>query len=207
MGDILEFEAARLEQVEEYSHKRAVIGLSDVERGVRVNVPTTVYQISSDDTSGVIGVLFPSGKFIRASDPRVGQHALYWEFDETLRYETVVGYDGESRVVGNSWTTGEVVWDGGVAGSIDNKALDGEEKDEKRNVVNRRIFDAQLTGEWASSAELWHAAKIGSFTQAGRTVGKIHDMSGEHVASGWRLTRSFRHGVLEDSPFQVNDAA
>jgi hypothetical protein len=58
-------------------------------------------------------MLFPNGDYLEATEQRT--RAKYWEFDETLKYDLIPGEltpEGTPRVIGNSWTEGEVVWDG-----------------------------------------------------------------------------------------------
>lgn len=97
----------------------AVLGFEDVQSGHRPLYPETVYLLGGDETSGIIGLLFPNGDFIPTLEPKVT--AKYWEFDETLKYEAIPGEmtpEGTPRVIGNSWTEGEVLWDG-CAGEIE----------------------------------------------------------------------------------------
>jgi hypothetical protein len=108
------WEEALDEQIEHsYSIKLPVVGIEDVETGYRPAYPVTVYQVSGDDTSGIAGMLFPNGDYLEATEQRT--RAKYWEFDETLKYDLIPGEltpEGTPRVIGNSWTEGEVVWDG-----------------------------------------------------------------------------------------------
>jgi hypothetical protein len=179
---LLQFNADRIAQAEDYfSYSTSILGLRDVGH-TKVSVPTTVYQKSGDETSGVAGLLFPDGKFIEASKPRVGTQALYWEFDETLAYEQIPGEvtpEGTPRVVGNSWRTGEVVWDGSVAGCIEIDALDGDDEDLHRQVVNRRVRDAALGDEWPTTGELWKALERGTKMYAGQQPGATHQIHSE----------------------------
>lgn len=102
------------EQMESsYGVRIAVIGYEDVKAGYRPLYPVTVYLLAEDDTSGIVGILFPSGEFIPTIEPR--KVTAYWEFDETLKYVAIPGAvtpEGTPRVVGDSWTYGEVLWDG-----------------------------------------------------------------------------------------------
>lgn len=158
-----------------------VLGLASVRRGERVLYPTTVYQMEGDETSGVAGMLMPDGEFIEAPKPRTT--ARYWEHEETLRYVQVEGELNESgtgpRVVGDSWTSGEVVWNGSVAGAINPSAKDGDETDAIRLVVNRRERESSLCGEWATNGELWRAMGRGTSMYQGRVPGKVHITFGE----------------------------
>lgn len=176
-----------------------VIGLNDVAEGIRVNVPTTVYEVSGDDTSGVAGLLFPSGEFIAKEVNRPTQK--YWEFDETLKYEKVGAERNEAglpRVQGNSWTEGEVIWNGHAA-PVDHAItmktdvyVEVEQK-EKTNVdgettlnpyvvsrieevtVNRREPDKNsITGDWITTGELWRSLERGTSMQGGPVPGRVH---------------------------------
>ncbi len=113
-------EIALDEQVENsYGVRPAVVGYEDVKAGYRPLYPVTVYLLGGDDTSGIVGLLFPSGEFIPTLEAKTS--TPYWEFTETLKYEKVPGEvtpEGTPRVKGNSWTEGEVLWDG-VAGEIE----------------------------------------------------------------------------------------
>ena len=156
------------EQVEfSYSIRPAVVGLEDIEKDYRPLYPVTVYQLSGDDTSGIAGLLFPSGEFRPVPTPRT--IADYWEFDETLKYEQVPGEltpEGTPRVVGNSWTTGEVHWDG-CAGVITNHVemvtdIEVSSVQQTKGTLFVKSIKAKviphvrkkdinsLTGEWAS---------------------------------------------------------
>jgi hypothetical protein len=175
--NIFDFEEARLEQVEEYILKSTVLGLEDIAKDVRVAYPTTIYNLTGDDASGVAGVLFPNGDFIAALPPR--KVAAYWEFDETLAYEQVEGELNEAgtgpRVVGDSWTLGEVLWDGSVVGAVELHALDGDETDLERSIVKRRVRCDNLTGEWDTTGELWRGIESGrSMAEMAQRPGKLH---------------------------------
>lgn len=170
---------------EEYFEKRAVPGLSDVQQGIQVNVPTTVYNTSGDDASGVAGVLMPSGEFVQASSSKVNRLTKFWEFDETLRYVTKVEGDTK-RVVGDSWRGAQVVWDGVVNGSISQASLDGADEDDSqsRAVVKRRQWDTSLTGDWESTGELWRAIRRGT-GQRSRELGIQHLNNQSHSENLW----------------------
>jgi hypothetical protein len=195
--DIFEFEEARLEQVEDYALRNEVLGLVDVQNGVRVLYPTTIYNVKGDETSGVAGILFANGTFTPAQPSRVGEQARYWEYDETLRYEPVLDEAGQrvnvpgpygrtyQQVKGNSWTEGEVAWDGAVTNSINHSALAGDETDTIREVVKRREWDAPLTGEWASTGELWKAIMSArAMVEMAPRPGKVH-LNHLQTNSGW----------------------
>lgn len=162
--------------VANYSLKPYVPGLAEVAAGWRPVYPMTVYNVSGDDTSGVAGLLKPDGEFIPVK--RTRRTAAYWEFDETLKYEITVEAHPEdegrpvARVRGNSWTSGEVLWDGSVAGHIDLRAQSGEEGDEERTQVFRRTESASLTGEWITKGAMWKSLET---TQDSRTYGRKHD--------------------------------
>jgi len=53
-----------------------VWGLLDVTVGRRPLVPTTIYRISGDSASGVVGLLLPSGEFRVAHSSRAGQFEM-----------------------------------------------------------------------------------------------------------------------------------
>lgn len=156
IGDELDNEI--LERVpKEYFSKPPVLGRSDVLAGAEVLVPTTVYEVTGDDASGVAGILFPTRAFTEASPEKLT--AKYWESDETLKYEVTVDADLNDpskpvvRVIGNSWARGEVVWNGTVAGSINQRGLDGDEDDGERNIVKRRFKDASILGDWPTKGD------------------------------------------------------
>ena len=167
-------------QVEQYSIKRDVPGLIDVMSGLKVLYPTTIYQTSGDDTSGVAGMLMADGEFVAAALPK--SSAEYWEFDETLAYNPVLDEEGNqihytddynerfTKVAADSWTEGEVVWDGSVTNSVNPFAIDGDEK----GPVNRREWDVALTGEWETTGELWKAIERGTSMLNGPKSGTVH---------------------------------
>lgn len=173
----LEFELRNEEEialelaVANYSLKPYVPGLAEVAAGWRPVYPMTVYNVSGDDTSGVAGLLKPDGEFIPVK--RTRRIAAYWEFDETLKYEPVEPQEGSlQQARGNSWTSGEVLWDGSVAGHIDLRAQTGEEGDEERTQVFRRTKSASLTGEWITKGAMWKSLET---AQDSRTYGRKHD--------------------------------
>jgi hypothetical protein len=191
--NIFDFDAARQEQIADYAIRREVLGVEDVHRGARVAYPTTIYNVSGDDTSGVAGLLMADGEYRPAAASRVGEQELYWEFDETLGYEKVPGEktpEGTPRVVGNSWTTGEVVWDGSVVGQIDQHALDGDEESHVREVVKRRTHDNSLTGEWQSTGELYKAMERGTKMYSGPVPGHVHAKGGEDTDGGYWVSEN-----------------
>lgn len=171
----------------EYYFKTFVPGLAEVEAGYRPPYPVTVYNLTGDDTSGVAGLLMPDGTFLAAPRPRAFQ--WFWEHEETDRYEKVLNRfsnpSNESvfRVVGDSWRVGRVVWDGSVVGSI-SQLLDGDETDKDRTLVNRRTWDANLTGDWMTTGELWRALERGT-GQTGRQLGRRHDSGSDLDAGAW----------------------
>lgn len=163
---LLDFLAELDHQVAQYAEKPPVAGMTDVMAGLKVAYPTTIYQISGDDTSGVAGLLMANGEFIAAQGSRIGAQQRYWEFEETDRYITTA----DGRVVGDSWREGEVVWDGAVTGSINPFATDGDEK----GPVNKREWDVALTGEWQTTGELWRAIERGTSMFSGPKAGVTH---------------------------------
>lgn len=174
--ELLERELQRMFEEEEEYPVRPVLGVADLASGSligKVSVPTTIYNVSGDDTSGIAGLLKPDGEFIATAAPR--RTAAFWEFDETLRYEKVEPQPPANarfarRARGNSWTSGEVLWDGSVAGSVDSLGEDGDQQ----GPVNKRTFDASIMGDWPeNNGELWRAIGRGT-TQGGRRVGRIH---------------------------------
>jgi len=174
--DIFEFDDALQAQAEEYSVRTEVLGLEDVRNGVRVLFPTTIYNVKGDETSGVAGMLKPDGEFVVASPAKVGNQTPFWEFDETLKYEPHY-YEREARwgAKGDSWTSGEVVWDGAVANSINQSGLAGDESDTLREVVKRRMWDAALTPDWMTTGELQRAIESGRSMESGtQRPGRIH---------------------------------
>jgi hypothetical protein len=178
-----ELEIALAEQIETYAQKREVLGVEDVEKGVRVAYPTTIYNLSGDDTSGIAGLLYPSGEFAQATEPPTTQR--YWEHEETLRYVQVEGELNEAglpRVVGDSWREGEVVWSGDVAGSIEPNA----EEVYENQPVHKRTFDASLGSDWMTTGELWKALERGTGMQNGPQPGKIHGVAITEDYGGWR---------------------
>ena len=167
-------------QIAAYAERNDVLGLAQVRRGAQVLYPTTVYQLEGDDTSGIAGMLMPDGTFHAVQPP--AKTARYWEPDETLRYIKVEGELNElgtgPRIIADSWTEGEVVWDGSVAGSITTAGVVGEGPIQL--VVNRRTYDASLGGEWATSGNLWKAMAAGcAMDSLGRKPGKVHVTFGE----------------------------
>lgn len=143
----------------EYFEKRYVPGLAELAAGLVLMVPTTIYNISGDDTSGVAGVGFPDGTFIAAQPPKTTTR--FWDFDETHEYVELA----DGRVVGNSWRIGEVVWDGSAVGSIHPDTLAGEDGDKLREPVNRRMWTQELAGDRPSASEQWRALRRGATDQ------------------------------------------
>jgi hypothetical protein len=189
-------ELDELDQIEtSYSVKPPVVGLESVRTGFRPLYPVTVYQLEGDDTSGIVGILYPSGNFIPVVKPR--HVAKFWEFDETLKYEAVPNLHvsdinpGLTRVVGNSWTAGEVLWDG-VAAEIDTlvpmetevhvsaRQQDAGTMFNKTVTVKvtphvRQADRNSVTGEWATTGELYRSIEQGvSMRQRGPVIGKVH---------------------------------
>ena len=157
--------------VANYSLKPYVPGLAEVAAGYRPVYPMTVYNVSGDDTSGVAGLLKPDGEFIPVRRAPATQR--YWEFDETLKYDPVEAREGSpQRAIGNSWTEGEVVWNGSVAGHIELDGQSGDEKDEERASVYRRQESASLTGEWITKGAMWKSLET---AQDSRSYGRKHD--------------------------------
>lgn len=159
----------------EYLFKRYVPGLAEVAAGWRPLYPTTIYNVSGDDSSGVAGLLKPDGEFIAVKAKLATQR--FWEHEETDRYVEVTvpsdsPYPLSTRIVGDSWREGEVVWDGSAVGGIDLLGIDGDETDEERNPVFRRTSTPdELTGEWPKNdGELWRAFERGT-GMAGQTIG------------------------------------
>lgn len=149
--------------------RRKILGLADVAKGFKPNVPTTVYQVTGDDTSGIVGLLYPNGEFLPTPAPR--RKATYWEHEETLSYKTIEGHDGKPRVVGDSWRTDEVLWDGSVAGSVNVLGEDGDHE----GPINVREWDATLhEGDWITTGELWRALMRGTSMHGGRVPGRVH---------------------------------
>lgn len=178
----------------EYLTRSYVPGLAEVAAGVRFSVPTTIYVVSGDDTSGVAGVLLPSGEFIKAAS--LVQKSRFFEFSETDRYVQVVDVDQDGnyfrrRVIGDSWREGEVVWNGGVNGSVDPLSLDGsdvpeEQEDEPRfGPINRRTWEVNLTGPRQTTGELWKAIRRGTSQAGGREDGKQHLVRAGHGENSW----------------------
>jgi hypothetical protein len=132
----------------EYFTKPPVLGRLDALAGAEVLVPTTIYEIAGDDTSGVAGILLPTQEFIEAAQPK--PTARYFDYDETREYEKFLDHNGVERVRGNSWFRAPVLWNGTVVGSINQAGLDGDEGDEVRNTVKRRWRDDSLLGDWPS---------------------------------------------------------
>lgn len=173
---------------------KTVLGLSDVMSGKRVLVPTTVYEVSNDDTSGVAGLLFPSGEFIAKAPNR--STARYWEFEETDRYSQ----DERGRVSGYSWRTGELVWTGHAADIEPNVEFEADiyetvelktrinaegdtvmtpyvvHKKSQMVVAHKRGEDRNaMTGEWVTTGELERAMERGTSMAGGaRTRGRVH---------------------------------
>jgi len=124
--------------------------------------PVTVYTVDGDDTSGIAGMLFPSGEFIPVPGPR--RHDV-WAWDEHL---------------GRRVNLGRAVWTGSVAGSINPNGRDGD----KEGPINRREWDASLGGDWVTTGELWRAMERGTGMRRGQTVGRVHTVVAED--DGWR---------------------
>jgi hypothetical protein len=186
--------------------KHYIVGLIDVEMGYETPYPVTVYAVAGDDTSGIVGLLMPSGEFI----PKAGVvvTARFWEFDETLTYEKVLDADGQpvmqpnpwgdkpcNLTKANSWDEGEVLWNG-RAGDIQprqsmiaevNTFTDEDElvktvvrTEKKAVVVNRRLNDTNaLTGDWITTGELWRAIERGTQMCGGPQAGRVHEIRDE----------------------------
>lgn len=182
-------ELDEIDQIEtSYSVKPPVVGLESVRTGFRPLYPVTVYQLEGDDTSGIAGILYPSGNFFPVVKPR--HVAKFWEFDETLKYEEVPNTHfsdinpGPTRVVGNSWTAGEVLWDG-VAAEIDTlvpmeaeiHVISARYKTMTVKVTPhvRQADRNSVTGDWATTGELYRAIEQGmSMRQRGPQAGTVH---------------------------------
>lgn len=67
-----------------------VWGLADINR--KPAVPTTIYNRSGDSVSGVVGLLYPDGTFLKAAPSRVGQEVTLTQDGETFTVMTV--WDG-----------------------------------------------------------------------------------------------------------------
>ena len=199
-------ELDELDQIESsYSVKAPVVGLDMVRKGYRPLYTVTVYQLTNDDTSGVAGMLFPNGEFIPVHVEHSTQR--YWEFDETLEYKSFpnLSYSeinpGETRVQGNSWREGEVLWDG-IAALIDTNIemetevhVNSRQQDKgtlfnktfkQKVVVHIRREDRNaVTRNWATTGELQRAIEQGvSMRQRGRMPGMVHvDVNGDTLQS------------------------
>lgn len=93
--------------------------------------PINIYNIDDDSSSGIAGTLHPDGTMDVLPVESAGRARHEQLPPPTTRY-----WDD----VCACFRTGEVVWDGIVAGSIDHSA-DPEQP-------NRRLWDASITGEW-----------------------------------------------------------
>lgn len=77
-----------------------VWGLLDIATGRRSEVPQTIYKISGDSASGVVGIRYANGVFISAARSRVGATVVAGEFFNVR------------PVAGEPAVTYEVAWDG-----------------------------------------------------------------------------------------------
>lgn len=166
-----------LERVpESYFEKRDVPGLTDVMGGLKVDVPTTIYNLAGDDASGVAGLLKPDGEFVPAHTDTAGVEVPYWDGDENRYVKSGIGSDGKPTFKSWSFYLGKVAWNGVVNGSIDLATYDGDDADlqEERHIVKRRVREASLTGDWQTTGELWRAIRRGTGQRGGPEMGKIH---------------------------------
>lgn len=188
-------DAGVVEDFGESISRNPVLGLADVADGVIVLYPTTVYEVTNDDTSGIAGLLLPSGQFI----PKAPRHreARYWEFSETDRY---VRDATTGRVSGDSWRRSHLAWSG-QAGAIrhnvtmktdvyvevsQNAKLNakGEQtnlprvfatREEEVTVHIRDKHEASLTGDWITTGEMERAMTRGtSMASVGPQMGRVH---------------------------------
>jgi hypothetical protein len=183
-----------------YSVKPAVVGLADVDAGFKPLYPVTVYQLSGDDTSGIAGLLMPSGDFLPVPEapPRIQR---YWEFDETLKYEAVENTHisdinpGATRVVGNSWTEGETVWDGTSAKidtlvEMETEVNENARFDHAKGTMFNKAFKVKVTphvrradiNSLTGDRETVAPERLGDHRQAGR----IHGVATTEDYGGWR---------------------
>lgn len=70
-----------------------VLGLLDVVLGTRPTAPTTIYKVSGDSASGVMGILFPDGRFLVKAQSHIGKHFV-------------------CRALAEEDTYAECIWDG-----------------------------------------------------------------------------------------------
>lgn len=70
-----------------------VLGLLDVILGTRPIAPTTIYKVSGDSASGVMGILFPDGRFMVKAQSNIGKHFV-------------------CRALAEEDTYAECIWDG-----------------------------------------------------------------------------------------------
>lgn len=145
--------------------KRYVPGLAEVALGYRPAVLTTVYNVSGDDTSGIAGMLWPSGEFTPLPKPRIGEVISYIDDDEPL----------------NRHKKAQICWDGNVGYEIEiatpvkvrieippSKDTESTRRYVARAkhetcIVNRRRVDRnELLGDIATSGELYRAMTRGT---------------------------------------------
>jgi hypothetical protein len=157
----------------EVYEKVYVPGLADVAMGWRPSSPTTVYQVSGDDTSGIAGRMTPDGVFHPCLPSNVGKETYCLDESQPLARD--------------QW--GTIAWDGIVTGTIEN-GVHVERRvvtypngrgqkahvEVEHNIVNRRTHDPnELLGDYALGCELWNAIERGTL-QAGRTLGRVHEV-------------------------------
>lgn len=70
-----------------------VLGLLDVVLGTRPTAPTTIYKVSGDSASGVMGILFPDGRFLVKAQSHIGKHFLCEALAEEATYAECI-WDG-----------------------------------------------------------------------------------------------------------------
>lgn len=158
-------------------------GLYDVARGRFPDVPTTIYLVSGDNASGVLGLLFPDGTFMCKKTSRWGQDVVLQDGGADDGQELPKG-----RILRNPGTHGvnafrptsfsmEVVWDGST------KSPDIE-------------IEGRMTGEHSRGLILGDYSRKGpQTTRVGRSPGAgaeadegIHE--GAHEFPTWRGTNN-----------------
>lgn len=85
-------------------------GLADIANGLRVPYSTTIYAVSGDDTSGIIGILYPSGQFLLKANSQ--DVSLYWNHEVIPYYFQYEDKDKNKHIGASAWQGGVLTWNG-----------------------------------------------------------------------------------------------